>query len=222
MSLSGFISYKRVGWTGQTPWNPTNLNIMDKGIKDNNDMIANLRDEVSALNNNKVDCNIIDYNNSIPNEEDLIKAIHSKYDLNSKPAVIYIMNNGIRACIGYNYGANSAYGAYIYFDIFGGLRYARCTNSTWYFKDISNPIKYIDVVYPSITIYENQWFQITNDSANKEIYNNNLAGKTVYNAQLVNWSGDSSTPYGVDSNGIYIIGNTGGVFKNVVIRYFYY
>lgn len=52
MSLSGFISYKRVGWTGQTPWNPTNLNIMDKGIKDNNDMIANLRDEVSALNNN--------------------------------------------------------------------------------------------------------------------------------------------------------------------------
>lgn len=52
MSLTGFISYKRVGWTGQTPWNPTNLNIMDKGIKDNNDMIANLRSEVSALNNN--------------------------------------------------------------------------------------------------------------------------------------------------------------------------
>lgn len=50
MSLTGFISYKRVGWTGQTPWNPTNLNIMDKGIKDNNDMIANLRSEVSALN----------------------------------------------------------------------------------------------------------------------------------------------------------------------------
>lgn len=139
MSLSGFISYKRVGWTGQTPWNPTNLNIMDKGIKNNNDMIANLRDEVSALNNN-----------------------------------------------------------------------------------INNLIKYIDVVYPSVTIYENQWFQITNDSANKEIYDNHLIGKTVYNAQLVNWSGDSSTPYGVDSNGIYIIGNTGGVFKNVVIRYFYY
>lgn len=54
MSLSGFIAYKRVGWTGQTPWNPTNLNIMDKGIKDNNDMIANLRSEVSALNSNKV------------------------------------------------------------------------------------------------------------------------------------------------------------------------
>lgn len=52
MSLSGFIAYKRVGWTGQTPWNPTNLNIMDKGIKDNNDMIANLRSEVSALNSN--------------------------------------------------------------------------------------------------------------------------------------------------------------------------
>lgn len=89
-------------------------------------------------------------------------------------------------------------------------------------SNIDNLIKYIDVVYPSITIYSNQWFQITNDSANKEIYNNNLAGKTVYNAQLVNWSGDSSTPYGVDANGIYIIGNTGGTFKNVVIRYFYY
>lgn len=55
MSLSGFIAYQRVGWTGQTPWNPTNLNIMDKGIKDNNDMIANLRSEVSALNNNLTD-----------------------------------------------------------------------------------------------------------------------------------------------------------------------
>lgn len=57
MSLTGFISYKRVGWTGQTPWNPTNLNIMDKGIKDNNDMIANLRSEVSALNNNMINVN---------------------------------------------------------------------------------------------------------------------------------------------------------------------
>lgn len=57
MSLTGFISYKRVGWTGQTPWNPTNLNIMDKGIKDNNDMIANLRSEVSALNSN-IDINV--------------------------------------------------------------------------------------------------------------------------------------------------------------------
>lgn len=54
MSLTGFISYKRVGWTGQTPWNPTNLNIMDKGIKDNNDMISNLRDEFTQLNSNQV------------------------------------------------------------------------------------------------------------------------------------------------------------------------
>lgn len=52
MSVSGFISYKRVNWTGQTPWNPTNLNIMDKGIKDNNDMISTLKDEVSALKSN--------------------------------------------------------------------------------------------------------------------------------------------------------------------------
>lgn len=58
MSLTGFISYKRVGWTGQTPWNPSNLNIMDKGIKDNNDMIANLRSEVSALNSNIIRTNI--------------------------------------------------------------------------------------------------------------------------------------------------------------------
>lgn len=47
MSLSGFTTYKRVGWTGQTPWNPTNLNIMDKGIKDNNDLIKDLRGAVT-------------------------------------------------------------------------------------------------------------------------------------------------------------------------------
>lgn len=47
MSLAGFTTYKRVGWTGQTPWNPTNLNIMDKGIKDNNDLIKDLRGAVT-------------------------------------------------------------------------------------------------------------------------------------------------------------------------------
>lgn len=56
MSLTGFLSYSRVNWQQSpskgTPWNATNLNIMDKGIKDNNDMIANLRSEVSALNSN--------------------------------------------------------------------------------------------------------------------------------------------------------------------------
>lgn len=112
---------------------------MDAGIKNNNDMISNLRDEVTQLNSN-----------------------------------------------------------------------------------IGNIIKYIDVVYPSITISSNQWTTIINDSANKEIYDNNLAGKTVYNAQLVSWNGDNSTPYNVNSNGIYIIGNTGGVFKDITIRYFYY
>ena len=64
MSVSGFISYKRVNWTGQTPWNPTNLNIMDKGIKDNNDMISTLKDEVSALNSNNI-IKYFTYNNSI-------------------------------------------------------------------------------------------------------------------------------------------------------------
>lgn len=143
MSLTGFLSYSRVNWqqspSKSTPWNATNLNIMDAGIKNNNDMISNIRDEITQLNNN-----------------------------------------------------------------------------------IGNIIKYIDVVYPSITISSNQWTTIINDSANKEIYDNNLAGKTVYNAQLVSWNGDDSTPYSVNSNGIYIIGNTGGVFKDITIRYFYY
>lgn len=143
MSLTGFLSYSRVNWqqspSKSTPLSATNLNVMDAGIKNNNDMISNIRDEITQLNNN-----------------------------------------------------------------------------------IGNIIKYIDVVYPSITISSNQWTTIINDSANKEIYDNNLAGKTVYNAQLVSWNGDDSTPYNVSSNGIYIIGNTGGVFKDITIRYFYY
>lgn len=56
MSLTGFLSYSRVNWqqspSKSTPWNATNLNIMDAGIKNNNDMISNLRDEVTQLNNN--------------------------------------------------------------------------------------------------------------------------------------------------------------------------
>lgn len=58
MSLTGFLSYSRVNWqqspSKSTPWNATNLNIMDKGIKDNNDMISNLRDEVTQLNSNMI------------------------------------------------------------------------------------------------------------------------------------------------------------------------
>lgn len=56
MSLTGFLSYSRVNWqqspSKSTPWNATNLNIMDAGIKNNNDMISNLRDEVTQLNSN--------------------------------------------------------------------------------------------------------------------------------------------------------------------------
>lgn len=56
MSLTGFLSYSRVNWqqspSKSTPWNASNLNIMDAGIKNNNDMISNLRDEVTQLNNN--------------------------------------------------------------------------------------------------------------------------------------------------------------------------
>ena len=56
MSLTGFLSYSRVNWqqspSKSTPWNASNLNIMDAGIKNNNDMISNLRDELTQLNNN--------------------------------------------------------------------------------------------------------------------------------------------------------------------------
>lgn len=84
MSLSGFIAYKRVGWTGQTPWNPTNLNIMDKGIKDNNDMIANLRSEVSALNSN------INFSYLVKKAKDL----QPKSDLNNiTDSGIYYLNS---------------------------------------------------------------------------------------------------------------------------------
>lgn len=56
MSLTGFLSYSRVNWqqspSKSTPLSATNLNIMDAGIKNNNDMISNLRDEVTQLNSN--------------------------------------------------------------------------------------------------------------------------------------------------------------------------
>lgn len=56
MSLTGFLSYSRVNWqqspSKSTPLSATNLNIMDAGIKNNNDMISNLRGEVTQLNSN--------------------------------------------------------------------------------------------------------------------------------------------------------------------------
>ena len=56
MSLTGFLSYSRVNWqqspSKSTPWNATNLNVMDAGIKNNNDMISNIRDEITQLNSN--------------------------------------------------------------------------------------------------------------------------------------------------------------------------
>lgn len=56
MSLTGFLSYSRVNWqqspNKSTPLSAANLNVMDAGIKNNNDMISNLRDEVTQLNNN--------------------------------------------------------------------------------------------------------------------------------------------------------------------------
>lgn len=56
MSLTGFLSYSRVNWqqspSKSTPLSAANLNAMDAGIKNNNDMISNLRDEVAQLNSN--------------------------------------------------------------------------------------------------------------------------------------------------------------------------
>lgn len=56
MSLTGFLSYSRVNWqqspSKSTPLTASNLNVMDAGIKNNNDMISNLRDEITQLNNN--------------------------------------------------------------------------------------------------------------------------------------------------------------------------
>lgn len=53
MSLTGFLSYSRVNWqqspSKSTPLSAANLNTMDAGIKNNNDMISNLRDEITQL-----------------------------------------------------------------------------------------------------------------------------------------------------------------------------
>lgn len=62
MSLTGFLSYSRVNWQQSpiksTPLSAANLNVMDTGIKNNNDMISNLRDEVTQLNSNNITNNI--------------------------------------------------------------------------------------------------------------------------------------------------------------------
>lgn len=56
MSLTGFLSYSRVNWqqspSKSTPLSAANLNVMDAGIKNNNDMISNIRDEITQLNSN--------------------------------------------------------------------------------------------------------------------------------------------------------------------------
>lgn len=56
MSLTGFLSYSRVNWqqspSKSTPLSAANLNVMDAGIKNNNDMISNIRDEITQLNGN--------------------------------------------------------------------------------------------------------------------------------------------------------------------------
>ena len=99
MSLSGFIAYNRVGWTGQTPWNPTNLNIMDKGIKDNNDMIANLRSEVSALNSNFDFSYLVKKAKILQSNTDLNNIIDSGiYYMNDKSERLNVPSSNVTNC----------------------------------------------------------------------------------------------------------------------------
>lgn len=102
MSLTGFLSYSRVNWKQlpdkSTPLSAANLNIMDAGIKNNNDMISNLRDNVSVLNNNMIyvpdswtDCNgesIFSYFN--PNGMNGIYSIYNVSDVPQEIAGQYI------------------------------------------------------------------------------------------------------------------------------------
>lgn len=83
MSLTGFLSYSRVNWqqspSKSTPLSAANLNLMDAGIKNNNDMISNLRDEITQLNSNLVYDGIITANCSINADSPLFKKNKSVY-----------------------------------------------------------------------------------------------------------------------------------------------
>nr|DAH26507.1 MAG TPA: hypothetical protein [Caudoviricetes sp.] len=87
MSLTGFLSYSRVNWqqspSKSTPLSATNLNIMDAGIKNNNDMISNLRDEVTQLNSN-LTMSLLAYDNVTKNSTSI------EYDVYNNRAGIYI------------------------------------------------------------------------------------------------------------------------------------
>ena len=56
MSLTVFFSYSRLNWQQSprksTPLSAANLNVMDAGIKNNNDMSSTIRDEITQLNSN--------------------------------------------------------------------------------------------------------------------------------------------------------------------------
>lgn len=87
MSLTGFLSYSRVNWqqspSKSTPLSAANLNVMDAGIKNNNDMISNIRDEITQLNSN------INFSYLVKKAKDL----QPKSDLNNITASgIYYLN----------------------------------------------------------------------------------------------------------------------------------
>lgn len=86
---------------------------------------------INALNNNFTSYIYYDGEGKLSEALDIVKYIHSKYDLH-EPSIIKINSNGIKVCIGYNYGANSPYGAYLYFSVFGEIMYIRCYDSDWH------------------------------------------------------------------------------------------
>lgn len=103
MSLTGFLSYSRVNWqqspSKSTPWNASNLNIMDAGIKNNNDMISNLRDEVTQLNNNINFSYLVKKAKNLPTKSDLNNITASGiYYLDGSPEWLNVPTSNVTNC----------------------------------------------------------------------------------------------------------------------------
>jgi hypothetical protein len=105
---------------------------MDKGIKDNNDMIANLRGEVSALNNNINKC--LRVLNMSGKDGQSAKEIIQKYiDKNAFGTGIYVGNINRGSQDGYICSATS--NTYMAFIVFGyaytSPQYYTYMSGTW-------------------------------------------------------------------------------------------
>ena len=66
------------------------------------------------LISNKIPLIKYDSKDLLSDSTDIIKEIHKKYNLSESPAIIQVISSGKKMCIGYNYGANSEYGAYLF------------------------------------------------------------------------------------------------------------